>query len=143
MNNAKKVSFCSDPCMSAYKYAQSLQPSKCDFCHLDFVSEYIYSSVFQFEVKIFCSNKCQYCFRIEHNVKSYNCGWCKIQKPECSMISKINSDQVFYCSNQCFNMQKVSGGQNGDLKKNVRNKGTMKRPTMSSKGEFCLQESRD
>ena len=30
-------------------------------------------------------------------------------------------------------MQKMAG-QNGDLKKNVRNKGTMKRPNVSNKG---------
>lgn len=67
----------------------SLQTSKCDFCDCDFVSETIYSSDYQFQVKVFCSSKCQYYFRIE-NSKFVCCVWCKALKPECSMIFRQN-----------------------------------------------------
>ena len=87
MQNGKEKKFCGDPCLSAYKYAQSLNCEKCDFCKCDFVSTDIYTTVFDFQVQIFCSNKCQYYFRIENN-KPVNCGWCKVLKPECSQIFK-------------------------------------------------------
>ena len=86
----KKIPFCGESCLTNYKNEKGLQKSsKCDFCQLDFVSNFVKTSSFQFAVQVFCSSRCQYFYRIDQGSKPLYCAWCKALKPECSMICKV------------------------------------------------------
>ena len=53
------IEFCSDPCMSAYKYAQTLATSKCYLCQNNFVSKISsHSGIHAGQARLFCSSRC-------------------------------------------------------------------------------------
>jgi hypothetical protein len=164
LSDEKVIQLCSNPCLSAFKYAQTCATSKCNLCRKNYVisSENKSASVHSGQMRLFCSEKCGEFYRVENGV-SVKCGWCKYSKPDISMISKFNknddkkSSDFYFCSTNCLYMHKLSNSQqqqNGEIVKKepknvaiveekkkkkiqMRNKGTLTKPHMSTKGVSC------
>ena len=151
-NEEEIIEFCSDPCMSAFKYSQSLNTLPCDLCKKHFVLSKAPTSGLDLagQVKLFCNHKCQEFFCIER-VNLVNCQWCKFSKSDVAMISYFkkqdgaekSSKKVYFCSTNCLYMNKLSPSieaNNGKVKEEkkkvvLRNKGIQTRQYVANKGK--------
>ena len=143
------LEFCAETCMSAYKYAKSLQSLQCDLCTRNFVPSKgpLVTGLHEGTELVFCSLKCRNYYMVEES-KSVPCCWCKYVKPDLAMISNPRNGLYFCCTN-CLYMHNLSPGENANnhvetstpvpepKKKDVRNKGIQTRVPMANKGVTC------
>ena len=102
---------CSDPCLSAFQYANKLDMSACDFCGTLCTSLESSPHVVQFEgvQKRFCSDSCMTKFRFNHR-KVTPCSWCGSQRDNFDMIERLDSNNKYqlFCSLNCLSLYRVN-----------------------------------
>lgn len=102
---------CSDPCLSAFQYANKLDMSACDFCGTLCTSLESSPHVVQFEgvQKRFCSDSCVTKFRFNHR-KVTPCSWCGSQRDNFDMIERLDSNNKYqlFCSLNCLSLYRVN-----------------------------------
>ena len=108
--NDGTIELCSDPCLGAYKFANSLtDASTCDLCKKDFVNTLKTKKKIFFGGKSnqFCSEACQNVFVMQTR-EIVPCSWCKVRKYNFDMIEKYMEDDLtaakHLCSLNCFNL---------------------------------------
>lgn len=109
--NQKIHHLCSDPCLSAFQYANKLDMSACDQCGTLTTTLESSPHIVQFEgqQKRFCSDNCVNSFR-NTNRKISPCAWCGSQKPNFDMIERLDSNNKFqlFCSLNCLSLYRVN-----------------------------------
>ncbi|KAK7493034.1 hypothetical protein BaRGS_00015764 [Batillaria attramentaria] len=109
--NQKVHHLCSDPCLSAFQYANKLDMSACDHCGTLCTTLESSPHFVQFEgqQKRFCSDNCVNNFR-NANRKISPCAWCGSQKPNFDMIERLDSNNKFqlFCSLNCLSLYRVN-----------------------------------
>lgn len=102
---------CSDPCLSAFQYANKLDMSACDFCGTLCTSLESSPHMVQFEglQKRFCSDSCVTKFRFNHR-KVTPCSWCGSQRDNFDMIERLDSNNKYqlFCSLNCLSLYRVN-----------------------------------
>ncbi|XP_071112638.1 zinc finger MYM-type protein 3-like isoform X2 [Haliotis cracherodii] len=102
---------CSDPCLSAFQYANKLAMNTCDNCGGLCPTEDVVSHFIQFEgqQKRFCKDACVNFFRSKHK-KIVACGWCGTKKVNFDMIERVDSNNKYqlFCSLNCLSLYRVN-----------------------------------
>lgn len=102
---------CSDPCLSAFQYANKLDMNACDQCGTLCTALESSPHFVQFEgqQKRFCSDKCVNNFR-NANRKISPCAWCGSQKPNFDMIERLDSNNKYqlFCTLNCLSLYRVN-----------------------------------
>ncbi|XP_041353937.1 zinc finger MYM-type protein 3-like isoform X2 [Gigantopelta aegis] len=102
---------CSDPCLSAFQYANKLAMNTCDNCGGLCPTEETVSHFIQFEgqQKRFCKDTCVNTFRTI-NRKIVPCAWCGTKKPNFDMIERVDSNNKYqlFCSLNCLSLYRVN-----------------------------------
>ncbi|XP_067674196.1 zinc finger MYM-type protein 3-like isoform X2 [Haliotis asinina] len=102
---------CSDPCLSAFQYANKLGMNTCDNCKGLCPNEDVVSHFIQFEgqQKRFCKDACVNFFRSKHK-KIVACGWCGTKKVNFDMIERVDSNNKYqlFCSLNCLSLYRVN-----------------------------------
>ncbi|XP_076466800.1 zinc finger MYM-type protein 3-like [Babylonia areolata] len=107
----KVHNLCSDPCMSAFRYANKLDLKTCDLCFT--VCSALEASphmvVFEGDKKRFCSDACVSKYRFAHR-KVVHCSWCGSQRDNFDMIERLDSSSKFqlFCSLNCLSLFRVN-----------------------------------
>lgn len=102
---------CSDPCFSAFQYANKLTMNTCDNCGVSCYNEGSQPHYVQFEgmQKRFCSNMCVNTFRTL-NKKVVSCAWCRGKKNNFDMIERVDANNKYqlFCSLNCLSLYRVN-----------------------------------
>lgn len=102
---------CSDPCLSAFQYANKLDMNSCDQCGTLCTTLESSPHLVQFEgqQKRFCSDTCVNSFRTV-NRKISPCAWCGSKKSNFDMIERLDSNNKFqlFCSLNCLSLYRVN-----------------------------------
>ncbi|XP_052241686.1 uncharacterized protein LOC127851818 isoform X3 [Dreissena polymorpha] len=111
-NSSDKFSLlCSDPCLSAFKYANKIELSCCDQCGLSLNGDLANGQIVQFEgqQRRFCSFMCVNLFRTL-NLKRVQCAWCSTKKNNFDMIERVDASNRFqlFCSLNCLSLYRVN-----------------------------------
>ena len=100
--------FCSNPCFSAFKFVNNVNPDACDMCtkHFERKSNEAFT-IYQGESpKIFCTNVCLNVY-ITKNREIWQCNWCKVSKYNFDML-QMNFGKTRMCSLRCFTLYELS-----------------------------------
>lgn len=97
--------FCSNPCFSAFKFVNNVNPDQCDMCTKHFERKSNDAcTIYQGEnTKMFCDKICMNIF-IAKNREIWQCNWCKVSKYSFDML-QINVGKVRMCSLNCLTLQ--------------------------------------
>lgn len=100
--------FCSNPCFSAFKFVNNVNPDQCDMCTKHFERKSCDAhTIYQGETpKIFCTNICMNVF-ITKNREIWQCNWCKVSKYNFDMI-QLNFEKTRMCSLTCHSLHDIS-----------------------------------
>lgn len=100
--------FCSNPCFSAFKFVNNVNPDACDMCTKHFERKSTESfTIYQGESpKIFCSNICLNVY-ITKNREIWQCNWCKVSKYNFDML-QMNFGKTRMCSLRCLTLHELS-----------------------------------
>lgn len=102
---------CSDPCLSAFQYANKLTMNTCDNCGVYCYNEGMQPQYIQFEgqQKRFCSFMCVNTFRAL-NKKVVSCAWCGSKKGNFDMIERVDANNKYqlFCSLNCLSLYRVN-----------------------------------
>ncbi|KAL3881355.1 hypothetical protein ACJMK2_027804, partial [Sinanodonta woodiana] len=102
---------CSDPCFSAFQYANKLTMNTCDNCGVYCYNEGMQPQYIQFEgqQKKFCSFMCVNTFRTL-NKKTVQCAWCSARKSNFDMIERVDANNKYqlFCSLNCLSLYRVN-----------------------------------
>lgn len=105
----KELNFCTNPCLSAFKFVNNVVADPCGMCCKQFErkgQESFTLYVNNAEPILFCTKTCMNIY-ITLNRKIVPCQWCKVKKYNFDMINKIMSD-VMMCSLNCLTLCEVS-----------------------------------
>uniref|UniRef100_A0A0K2TUK9 Putative LOC101855726 [Aplysia californica] n=1 Tax=Lepeophtheirus salmonis TaxID=72036 RepID=A0A0K2TUK9_LEPSM len=106
----KTVKLCSNPCFSAFKFANSLDTSNCDFCSMPY-DIHCSENVIYFDThcKRFCSVSCQNVYVMKYR-RIVPCQWCKVKKYNFDMIEKPlkQGTSFVYCSINCLTLHSIT-----------------------------------
>ncbi|XP_070190114.1 zinc finger MYM-type protein 2-like [Littorina saxatilis] len=109
--NGVVSNLCSDPCLSAFQYANKLNMNPCDFCNTMCSSLESNPHIVQFEgiQKRFCSDACVTKFRFNHR-KSTACSWCGSLRDNFDMIERLDANNKYqlFCSLNCLSLYRVN-----------------------------------
>lgn len=106
----KTHQLCSDPCLSAFQYANKLTLSSCDncgtYCYSDGAPQFIQ---FEGQQKRFCSFVCVNKFKSEKK-KIVACAWCNSKKGNFDMIERVDANNKYqlFCSLNCLSLYRVN-----------------------------------
>ena len=101
---------CSDPCFSAFQYANKLNMNSCDncgtYCYSDGAPQFIQ---FEGQQKRFCSYVCVNKFKSEKK-KIVACAWCNSKKSNFDMIERVDANNKYqlFCSLNCLSLYRVN-----------------------------------
>ncbi|XP_061176722.1 zinc finger MYM-type protein 4-like isoform X2 [Saccostrea echinata] len=101
---------CSDPCFSAFQYANKLTMNSCDncgtYCYGDGAPQFIQ---FEGQQKRFCSYVCVNKFKSEKK-KVVACAWCNSKKSNFDMIERVDAHNKYqlFCSLNCLSLYRVN-----------------------------------
>lgn len=100
--------FCSNPCFSAFKFVNNVNPDQCDMCTKHFERKSNDAcTIYQGEApKIFCSKICMNVY-ITKNRDIWKCNWCKVSKYSFDML-QLNFGKTRMCSLNCISLYEVS-----------------------------------
>ena len=102
---------CSDPCFSAFQYANKLTMNTCDNCGVYCYNEGMNPQYIQFEgqQKRFCSFMCVNTFKTL-NKKIVSCSWCNCKKSNFDMIERVDASNKYqlFCSLNCLSLYRVN-----------------------------------
>lgn len=102
---------CSDPCYSAFQYANKLTSNTCDNCGVYCYGEGSSPQFIQFEghQKRFCCTNCVNTFR-SANKKMVQCAWCGLRKTNFDMIERVDANNKYqlFCSLNCLSLYRVN-----------------------------------
>ena len=108
---SKVHKLCSDPCLSAFQYANKLTMNTCDNCGTTCFNDSQAPHYIQFEgkQKRFCSFMCVNSFRNQMK-KLTPCAWCGTKKSNFDMIERVDSNNKFqlFCSLNCLSLYRVN-----------------------------------
>lgn len=108
--DGKTHQLCSDPCLSAFQYANKLTLSSCDncgtYCFSDGAPQFIQ---FEGQQKRFCSFVCVNKFKSEKK-KIVACAWCNSKKGNFDMIERVDANNKYqlFCSLNCLSLYRVN-----------------------------------
>lgn len=109
--DSKVNMLCSDPCFSAFKYANKITLNNCDNCGTGLNGDPQNYQYVQFEgqQKRFCSFMCVNSFRAS-NKKVVPCAWCGFKKNNFDMIERVDAHCKFqlFCSLNCLSLYRVN-----------------------------------
>ncbi|XP_053396279.1 zinc finger MYM-type protein 3-like isoform X5 [Mercenaria mercenaria] len=109
--DSKVNRLCSDPCFSAFQYANKLTLNTCDNCGTNLNSENQAPQYVQFEgqQRRFCSFMCVNTFR-NTNKKTVPCAWCGNKKSNFDMIERVDANNKYqlFCSLNCLSLYRVN-----------------------------------
>lgn len=99
---------CSNPCFSAFKFVNNVNPDQCDMCTQHFERKSNDSfTIYQGETpKMFCSKICMNVY-ITKNRDIWQCNWCKVSKYNFDML-QLNFGKTRMCSVNCLSLYEVS-----------------------------------
>ncbi|KAL5009829.1 hypothetical protein ScPMuIL_012134 [Solemya velum] len=102
---------CSDPCLSAFQYANKLTMNTCDNCGVYCYYEGTQPQYIQYEghQKRFCSFMCINTFK-SLNKKIIPCAWCGSKKSNFDMIERVDQSNKYqlFCSLNCLSLYRVN-----------------------------------
>lgn len=100
--------FCSNPCFSAFKFVNNVNPDQCDMCTKYFERKSAEAfTIYQIsESKIFCTRVCMNLY-ICTSREIWQCNWCKVSKYNYDMI-QMNFGKIRMCSLNCLSLHEVS-----------------------------------
>jgi len=102
---------CSDPCFSAFKYANKIILNSCDKCGIQLKKDAVTNQYVQFEgqQRKFCSFMCVNTFRRESK-KTVPCAWCGTKKTNFDMIERVDAQSKYqlFCSLNCLSLYRVN-----------------------------------
>jgi len=102
---------CSDPCFSAFQYANKLFMNTCDNCGIYCYKDGSSPQFIQFEgqQKRFCSFMCVNSFKTL-NKKVVSCAWCNCKKSNFDMIERVDANNKYqlFCSLNCLSLYRVN-----------------------------------
>ena len=109
-DDASLLEFCSDSCLTTYKFSKDLTTLHCACCSKHFITsaDKSYHGGFNGgtrQAQHFCSWKCLHFYRLEKTLPN-QCAWCNYAKMDVSMISGIKG--VKFCSTNCLYMHRLS-----------------------------------
>ncbi|WAR08908.1 ZMYM2-like protein [Mya arenaria] len=109
--DSKLYRLCSDPCFSAFKYANKITMNNCDNCNACLFGDASSYQCVQFEgqQKRFCSFLCVNTFR-GSNKKIVACAWCCAKKTNFDMIERVDANNKYqlFCSLNCLSLYRVN-----------------------------------
>ena len=107
----KNNRLCSDPCLSAFQYANKLTMNTCDNCGTNCYNENTSPQYIQYEgqQKRFCSYMCVNSFK-NFNKKTVPCAWCGTKKSNFDMIERVDANNKYqlFCSLNCLSLYRVN-----------------------------------
>lgn len=109
--DGKMNRLCSDPCFSAFQYANKLTMNTCDNCGVYCYNDHMQPQYIQFEgqQKRFCSFMCVNTFKTK-NKKTVACAWCNSKKSNFDMIERVDANNKYqlFCSLNCLSLYRVN-----------------------------------
>lgn len=105
----KELNFCTNPCLSAFKFVNNVVSDQCGMCCKHFErkgqeSFTLYPGTT--ESLVFCTKICMNIY-ITINRRIVPCQWCKVKKYDFDMIRKVLTD-VMMCSLNCVTLCEMS-----------------------------------
>ncbi|KAL8595304.1 hypothetical protein ACOMHN_020057 [Nucella lapillus] len=102
---------CSDPCLSAFRYANKLDLNTCGHCNAicSSLESTPHTLVTEGEKKRFCSDACLSQYRLSCR-KVVPCSWCGSQRDNFDMIERLDSSNKYqlFCSLNCLSLFRVN-----------------------------------
>ncbi|KAL9895610.1 zinc finger protein without children isoform 2-T4 [Glossina fuscipes fuscipes] len=106
----KELTFCSNPCFSAFKFVSKIVPDQCGMCckYFERKANESFTIYAEKRAKVFCSRICLNVY-IVVNRHIVSCQWCKVKKYNFDMIVKHQDNQdIIMCSLNCLTLYGVS-----------------------------------
>lgn len=102
---------CSDPCFSAFRYANKLPTDVCDECQTSSAADVLASNTIQFEgcTRKFCGSSCLSSFRSRRQAE-VACEWCNARRSNFDMIERLDTNGHLqrFCSLNCLSLYRVN-----------------------------------
>jgi zinc finger MYM-type protein 2/3/4 len=109
---------CSDPCFSAFRYANQLPADVCDECQTSSTADVLAANTIQFDgsTRKFCGSKCLSSFRNRRQAE-IACEWCGARRSNFDMIERVDNDGRLqrFCSLNCLSLYRVNLQANSGL----------------------------